>query len=139
MVPNGEIRVASNFTRQWSRVNFNISVAYDTDLDRAMAVIDRVGKELADDKEWASRLLSAPRALRVENFGISGIEIKVLGETKAVYQWDVTGELRKRLKKAFDEEGIEIPWPHTKVYFGNWGPVSESPKPARPPDTKPSP
>jgi len=56
--------------------------------------------------------------LRVDNFGDSAIEIKVLGETKPLKQWDVTGELRKRIKKVFDEEGIEIPWPHVKLYFG---------------------
>lgn len=129
-VPNGEIRVASNFTKEWSRVNMNISVAYGEDLDRVMAVIDRVGKELAEDPVWASLILTPPRALRVDNLGDSGIEIKILGETKPIRQWDVMGELRKRLKKTFDAEGIEIPWPHTKVYFGNW-PPGETPK-ARP-------
>lgn len=124
-VPNGEIRVASNFTREWSRVNMNISVAYDTDLDRAIAVINRVGQELAKDPVWASLILKPPQVLRVEKLGDSGIEIKVLGDTKPTRQWDVAGELRKRLKKAFDEAGIEIPWPHTKVYFGN------SPSPAQ--------
>ena len=122
VVPNGEIRVASNFTKQWSRVNFNISVARDTDLDKAMAVINRVGQELAEDPVWASTILSPPRALRVDKIGESGIEIKVLGETKPSKQWDVMGELRLRLKKTFDQEGIEIPWPHTKVYFGNLPP-----------------
>jgi len=118
-VPNGEIRVASNLTKEYARVNLNISVAYDTDLDRAMAVINRVGKELAADPEWASCILVPPHALRVDNLGDSGIEIKILGDTRPTRQWDVTGELRLRLKKAFDAEGIEIPWPHTKVYFGN--------------------
>jgi small conductance mechanosensitive channel len=56
----------------------------------------------------------------VDAFGDSGIEIKILGDTKPIRQWDVMGELRLRLKKAFDEESIEIPWPHMKVYFGNW-------------------
>ncbi|MBI2868874.1 MAG: mechanosensitive ion channel family protein [Chloroflexi bacterium] len=119
VVPNGEIRVSSNFTKQWSRVNFNISVSYGTDLEKAMAVINRVGKELAEEPAWADSLKTPPRALRVDKLGDSGIEIKVLGETKPMRQWDVMGELRLRLKKAFDQEGIEIPWPHTKVYFGD--------------------
>ena len=55
----------------------------------------------------------------MDNFGDSSIDIKVLGDTRAMKQWEVTGELRKRLKKAFDEEGIEIPWPHVKLYFGD--------------------
>jgi moderate conductance mechanosensitive channel len=121
-VPNGEIRVASNFTKQWSRANLNISVSYDTDLDKAIAVINRVGKELAEDPLWVSAIITPPRALRVDKLGDSGIEIKVIGDTKPIRQWDVMGELRLRLKKAFDKEGIEIPWPHTKVYFGNMPP-----------------
>ena len=119
VVPNGEIRVASNLTKEWSRVNFNVSVAYGEDLDHVTSVINKVGKELANDPVWAPLILTPPQALRVDNLGDSGIEIKILGDTKPIRQWDVMGELRRRLKKAFDEEGIEIPWPHTKVYFGN--------------------
>lgn len=122
VVPNGEIRVASNFTKLWSRANLNINVSYDTDLDKAMAVINRVGKEMAEDPQWSPLILTPPKAVRVDKLGESGIEIKVLGDTKPIKQWDVMGELRLRIKKAFDEEGIEIPWPHTKVYFGNMPP-----------------
>jgi small conductance mechanosensitive channel len=119
VVPNGEIRVASDFTKGWSRVNMNISVSYNTDLEKAIAVINRVGAELAREPQWAPLILTPPQALRVDKLGDSGIEIKILGDTKPIEQWKVMGELRLRLKKAFDEEGIEIPWPHTKVYFGN--------------------
>jgi len=119
VVPNGEIRVASNFTKEYSRVNLNISVAYGEDLDHAMQVINRVGREMAEEEYWAEAILKPPEALRVDNLGDSGIDIKILGETKPIRQWEVMGELRKRLKKAFDEEGIEIPWPHTKIYFGD--------------------
>jgi len=118
-VPNGEIRVASNYTRKFSRINLNISVAYDTDLDHAMSVINRVGQEMAADEKWGKVIINAPSALRVDNLGDSGIDIKILGDVKPIEQWAVMGELRLRLKKAFDAEGIEIPWPHTKVYFGN--------------------
>jgi small conductance mechanosensitive channel len=119
VVPNGEIRVASNFTKEWSRVNLNISVSYETDLDRAIAVINRVCQEMAEEPEWAPLIVKTPQVLRVDNLGNSGIELKILGDTKPIRQWDVMGEIRKRVKKAFDEEGIEIPWPHTKVFFGN--------------------
>jgi small conductance mechanosensitive channel len=54
----------------------------------------------------------------VNNFGDSSVDIKVLGDVKPSHQWAVTGELRRRLKKAFDDEGIEIPWPHMQIYFG---------------------
>ncbi len=118
-VPNGEVRVASNYSRHFSRVNLDISVAYGTNLNHAIEVINRVGHELAVDENWSSLIKTEPQVLRVNNLGASGIDIKVLGEVKPLQQWAVTGELRKRIKEAFDEEKIEIPWPHTKVYFGN--------------------
>lgn len=142
-VPNGEIRVASNYTKEWARVNMNISVGYSEDLGHVIEVINRVGTEMAEDPDWAPVILKAPQALRVDAFEDSGIAIRILGETKQMQQWAVMGELRLRLKRAFDEEDIEIPWPHTKVFFGN-APgetgVKElvkqkppSPPPARPP------
>ena len=111
-VPNGEISVASNLTRSWSRVNLILSVSYGDDLDHVFEVINRVGKELAEDPEWAKDIIEAPKALGVENFGDSGIDIRILGDTQPIRQWDVMRQLRLRLKKAFDAEGIEIPFPH---------------------------
>ena len=124
VVPNGEIRVSSNSTKQWARVNLNVSVDYGTDLDKAMAVINRVGKEMAEDQVWGAFITNAPRALRVDKLGDSGIDIKVVAETRPSRQWEVAGELRLRIKKAFDQEKIDIPFPHTKIYFGNQLPNS---------------
>jgi small-conductance mechanosensitive channel len=118
-VPNGEIRVASNYSRHFARVNLDIPVSYGTDLDFAIGVINRVCKEMVEEEEWSKVIKTVPQVLRINNLGDSGIEIKVLGEVKPLEQWNVMGQLRLRIKKAFDEEGIEIPWPHTKVYFGN--------------------
>ena len=117
-IPNGQITTASNYTRDWARVNLDVPVAYGEDLDRVMAVINRVGQELAEDDYFGKFIKTPPKALRVQNFGASGIDIKILGDTKPMKQWELTGELRKRLKAAFDEAGIEIPWPHVKLYFG---------------------
>ena len=124
-VPNGEIRVASNYSRHFARVNLNISVAYGTDLDHAISVINRVCQEMAAEENWSKVIKTVPQVLRVDNLGDSGIEIKILGDTQPIRQWDVMGELRLRLKNAFDKEGIEIPWPHTKVFFGNMPPHFE--------------
>ncbi len=118
-VPNGEIRVASNYTRHFARINLDISVAYDTDLDFAIEVINRVCQEMAEEEQWKKVIKTAPQVLRVNKLGDSGIDLKILGEVKPAEQWNVMGQLRLRIKKAFDAEGIEIPWPHTKVYFGN--------------------
>jgi small conductance mechanosensitive channel len=111
-VPNGEIAVVTNLTRAVSRVNMTVSVAYGEDLERVFAVIDRVGAELAADPAWAGDIIQPPKTLGIENFGDSGIEIRILGETQPIRQWDVMRQLRLRLKKAFDAEGIEIPFPH---------------------------
>jgi len=118
-IPNGEIKVASNLTRKFGRVNLDVSVAYATDLDHAISVINRVGQELAADENWTKLVIRAPQALGVNKLGDSGIDIKIMGDIKPMQQWAVMRELRLRLKKAFDAEGIEIPWPHTKIYFGN--------------------
>ena len=114
-IPNGEIAVASNFTQEYSRVNLNVGVSYSEDLDQVMRVIDRVGEEMAADPQWAPAIISPPKSLRVDNLGDSGIDIKVVGDTKPIKQWEVMGELRKRIKKAFDDEGIEIPYPHRVI------------------------
>ncbi len=120
IVPNGEIRVTGNYTKLWSRAHLNISVAYKEDLDRVMSIIRKTWEELAEDPDWAPLLISkTPWLLRVDAFEDSGIIIKVVGETQPIKQWAVMGELRRRIKKVFDEQGIEIPWPHTEVYFGN--------------------
>ena len=120
IVPNGEIRVTGNYTKLWARAHLNISVAYKEDLDRVMSIIRKTWEELAEDPDWAPLIISkTPWLLRVDAFEDSGIIIKVVGETQPIKQWAVMGELRRRIKKVFDEHGIEIPWPHTKVYFGN--------------------
>jgi small-conductance mechanosensitive channel len=118
-IPNSEVTRSSNLTRGWSRVNMNVGVSYGEDLDQVMGVIDRVGREMAKDPDFGPLIITPPRALRVDAFSDSSIDIKVLGETQPIRQWDVMGELRKRLKRAFDEEGIEIPFPHrTIVTYG---------------------
>ena len=109
-VPNSEIRVASNYTRDWSGVNMNVTVAYDADLDKVTEVIDAVGRELAADKAYKSLIKKAPHVERVDAFKDSGVSLKVLGVTKPMRQWEVMGELRRRLKKAFDSEHIEMRW-----------------------------
>jgi len=137
VVPNGEIKTASNYSKEWARANLNISVAYGTDLDHAIAVINRVGEEMARAEHWRSLIKSPPQALRVDNLGDSGIDIRVLGQTKPIRQWEVMGEFRKRIKRAFDEEGIEIPWPHTKIYFGEATPPPRAPaKAPAPPEPR---
>ncbi len=115
-IPNGEIQIVSNYSKVFSRVNLDIGVAYDSDLDKVIEIINRVGKELAEDPEWKEDILEAPRFIRVQQFADSAIIMKVLGDTKPVRHFDVAGEFRKRLKKAFDAEGIEIPFQQIVIH-----------------------
>lgn len=116
-IPNGEIVIASNYTKEYSRVNLNISVSYESDLDRVINVINNVCSKLSNEKKWQDKIIKTPQVLRVDKFGDSGIEIKIMGDTTPLAQWEIMGELRKRLKREFDEKSIEIPYPHMKVYF----------------------
>jgi len=115
-IPNGEVKKASNLSKYFARVNLNIGIAYSSNLEKVIGVVNRVGQELAQDPQWKEFITKPPQFLRVDDFGDSAIVIKILGETKPLKQWDVTGELRKRLKIAFDREGIEIPFPQRVVH-----------------------
>lgn len=114
-VPNGQITVASNLTRLWARVNMDIGVAYDTDIDLATEVINQVGAELRADPEWSAKLLEPPTVVRVNALADSSVNLKVLGQVRPAQQWAVAGELRKRVLAAFARNGIEIPFPHRVI------------------------
>ena len=115
-VPHGEIKTVSNLSKTFARVNLNIGVSYSSNLEHVISVVNKVGRELAEDATWRDLILKPPQFLRVNDFGDSAIIIKILGETQPLKQWDVTGELRKRIKIAFDKEGIEIPFPQRVIH-----------------------
>jgi len=114
-VPNGEILVASNLTRVWSRINQDVVVAYGTDIDQATGVVDEVGRQMAADPIWKRRILEAPRVDRIAALGEYGVTLKILGTVRAPDQWSAAGELRKRLLAAFKEHGIEMPRPQRVI------------------------
>jgi len=118
-VPNGKVDLSTNMTKKYSRVNLNVSVGYGENLKHVIDIINKICQKMAEDPQWKDDFITTPSVLRVDKLGDSGIDIKILGDTKPAKQWAIMGELRLRLKDAFDREGIEIPWPHTKVYFGN--------------------
>lgn len=115
-VPHGEIKVVSNLSKNFARVNLNIGIGYSSNLEHVIEVVNSVGNELATDPNWKEFIIKAPQFLRVDDFADSSITIKILGETQPLKQWDVTGELRKRIKNAFDKEGIEIPFPQRVIH-----------------------
>src|SRR4051794_1848057 len=114
-VPNGEIKVASNRTRIWARINQDVTVAYGTDIEKATRVVNDVGAAMAAEPEWRRRLMEAPHVERIEAMGEYGITLKILGLVRATEQWAAGGELRKRLLAAFATHGIEIPRPQRVV------------------------
>ncbi|MBI3751761.1 MAG: mechanosensitive ion channel family protein [Chloroflexi bacterium] len=120
-VPNGEIAVASNLTRVWSRINQDVTVAYGTDIDEAIKVVDAVGTGMASDPTWKRRVMEAPRVDRVAALGEYGVSLKILGTVRAQDQWAAAGELRKRLLAAFRDHGIEIPRPQRVILSRDHG------------------
>lgn len=110
-IPNGGITHVANKGKDFSRVHIQMGIGYDADLEHVEQVVNRVGEDLAADPAFAEKITQPPVFQRVDEFADSAIIIKILGEVKPLKQWEVAGELRKRLKIAFDREGIEIPFP----------------------------
>lgn len=115
-IPHGEIKKVSNLTKDFSRVNLNIGISYNADLEHVIAVVNQIGNSLAEDPKWKNSIIAAPQFLRVDDFADSSIIIKVIGDTIPLKQWEITGELRKRIKIVFDKEGIEIPFPQMVIH-----------------------
>jgi moderate conductance mechanosensitive channel len=118
IVPNGEITRVSNLTRAFSRAVLEIGVAYKEDADHVMGVMRSIGQELWEDPEWRPLLSEEPSVPGIESFGDSSINIRMMATTLPLKQWDVARELRRRIKRRFDDEGIEIPFPHRTLFWG---------------------
>jgi small-conductance mechanosensitive channel len=117
-IPHGSITKVSNLSKDYARVNLDMGISYGANLEHVIEVVNRVGNQIAEDPAWKDSIRKPPQFLRVTDFGDSSVGIKILGETEPLKQWDVTGELRKRIKIAFDAEGIEIPFPQRVIHQG---------------------
>ena len=119
-IPNGEISRVGNFSQLWSKALIDIEVSYDTDVRVAMGVMQRVADELWSDPEWGGDEVSeAPAVFGIQSLGASGVGLRLSVKTEPSMQWAVEREIRLRLKEAFDEAGIEIPFPQQTVWFGD--------------------
>jgi small conductance mechanosensitive channel len=125
-VPNGDIHRVGNKSQHWSRALLDVDVSYDTDIDHAKEVIQRVANEL-----WQERgdILEEPQVWGVESLGPHSVVIRLVVKTRPSDQYDVSRELRQRLKEVFDAEGIEIPFQQQTV----WQREEEPPPRKRPP------
>lgn len=117
-IPHGEITTTSNFTKYWSRVVLDIGVAYKEDMTKVFRVLNEIGAELGNHPELGLKVIDPPKVLRLNSFDDSQITIRMLGVCKPLTQWELSGWLRLRVKERFDQEGIEIPFPHRSLYWG---------------------
>jgi small-conductance mechanosensitive channel len=116
-VPNGEIKVVSNLSKEWSRAVVDIGISYRDDVDHIIDLLAQIGRELAGEEPYQSAILESPQILGVERFGESQLVIRMIVKTMPLKQWEVGRELRRRIKNRFDEKGIQIPSSHRILFW----------------------
>jgi len=130
-VPNSEIRRVANLSQLWSRAVLDIEVAYDTDLRRAEGIIQRVANDLWQDVSFeGGDIIDQPEVWGIQNLGPDGVVIRLVVKTDPAEQWAVARELRLRIKEAFDEASIEIPFPQRTVWLRHDDVVARDLRPA---------
>ena len=116
--PNGSITTLSNLTKEWSAYVFDIGVAYKEDTDRVIDILKKVIDKMMEDEILGNLIIEPPEIFGVDKFDDSTVVIKGRIKTKPIRQWQVGREFLRRVKYAFDENNIEIPFPHRTLYFG---------------------
>jgi moderate conductance mechanosensitive channel len=116
--PNGSVTTLSNLTNEWGAYVFDIGVAYKENTDHVIEIMKTVGSEMKADPEYGPVMLEEPEIFGVDKFADSAVIIKGRIKTKPIRQWMVGREFLRRIKHAFDQNGIEIPFPHQTLYFG---------------------
>lgn len=115
-IPNGEIKIASNKSKDYSMVDLKIGVGYDTKIDHLEEIINTVGQSLFNDEKFAENMIEAPYFLRVDALSDYAITARILGKVYPKKQFLICGELRRRLKQAFEDHEIDIPYPTRVIY-----------------------
>jgi len=118
VVPNGVIDKVKNMTRGYSFYVFDIGVAYRENVDEVMEVLQEIAAELRRDPQFTEDILEPLDMLGVDEFADSAIIIKCRIKTKPIKQWRIGREMNRRIKNTFDAKGIEIPFPHQTIYWG---------------------
>jgi len=118
IIPNGLIDKVTNWTKEYSYFVFDMGVAYRENVDEVMEVIKSVWDELQRDPQFSSKILEPLEMLGVDSFADSAVIIKFRIKTIPIEQWTIGREMNRRLKNTFDAKGIEIPFPHQTVYWG---------------------
>ena len=107
-IPNSSIVVVENLSKDWSRVDLVLTIAYNTDLDAALTLIQQVGQTMSQDAAWQAKIAEPPSVLGVEDFNSAGITVRIWVKTVPLEQWKVAREFRRRLKLALDQHHIAI-------------------------------
>ncbi len=115
VIPNGEIKTVDNMTYSESRAVIDVGISYNSSIDTALEVINKIGEELKSDDSYCNFIRDFA-ILGVEKLGDSSVDIRVLIKTDPLKQWDTARRFKYLVKKRFDEAGIEIPFPHRTVY-----------------------
>ncbi|SCZ58994.1 mechanosensitive ion channel family protein [Thiohalomonas denitrificans] len=116
--PNGTITTLSNMTHEWSAHIFDIGVAYKEDVDRVIELLKAIGTTLREDDYFGPLIIEDIEVFGLDQFADSALVIKGRIKTRPIKQWEVGREFKRRVKQTFDKEGIEIPFPHRSIYFG---------------------
>jgi small conductance mechanosensitive channel len=117
-VPNGEIKIVTNRTRDYAQALIEVGVAYREDTDEALEAMREVGRGMRADPDWRARILDDVEIVGVERWADSAVILRCRLKVVGIQQWNVRREFLGRLKKAYDARGIEIPFPHLTVYPG---------------------
>jgi len=123
IVPNGIVDRVKNMTKGYSYSVLDVGVAYREDVDRVMAVLIQIAEELRTDALYAPEILEPLEMLGVDRFDESAVIIRCRLKTQPSQQWRIGREMNRRIKKTFDAKGIEIPFPHRTIYWGQPGQV----------------
>ncbi len=118
-IPNSEIKIVANLSSRWSRADLNIPVSYQTNIDKALELIEDVALKMDLDPLWQEQIVETPKVLGVDNFADRGLIIRVWIKTQPLKQWDVAREFRRRLKIAFDKAGVSIPLPQQAIWVND--------------------
>lgn len=115
IIPNGSITNVSNLTHQWSRAIIEVGVSYDESSENVLSVLKQICHDIYEDREWHPLLIEEPDPQGILSFGDSSINFRILAKTVPGKQWSIDREIKTRIKKTFDQKGIEIPFPFTNI------------------------
>ncbi len=118
MIPFSSVSMVENMTKDFSRYVFDVGIAYREDVDEVIEVLRELGAEMQEDEYYGALINQPIEIMGLQKFDDSAVIVRARLTTKPIKQWEVGREFNRRMKRRFDELGIEIPFPHQTIYFG---------------------